>query len=279
MNSPVTPATKPLVGMYAFVKDHIVIVNAIVAASTTIVGVLDFLAPRLSIFPVLVYSLLIFLLALMLLAPVKENWARGIIRLFGFGQMPEDGPPLWRQPVWQFLVSLLVGVSVLGFTSVAKASEGGIMASQFPFVKGLQDNLQAIKHDTEEIKDRLGEIERSTPSPLCGEHFNVTKAAEALRNGDAAAADKVLKQSRLPAAVRQYSYDMAECAFLSPVSDDLRKTCSGKLWVATPEKDEQLFLLSYAANCGFYVYSKAGPEERETLVALVRRAAEIAKDL
>jgi hypothetical protein len=49
--------------------------------------------------------------------------------------------------------------------------------------------------------------------------------------------------------------------------------------LATPEKDEQLFLLSRDANCGFYVHSKAGPEERETLVAVVRRAAEIAKDM
>lgn len=279
MNSPVTPATNPLEGMYTFVKDHIATVNAIVAASTTVVGVLDFLAPHLSIVPFLVYSILAFLLALMLLAPIKENWARGIIRLFGFGRMVEDGPPLWRQPVWQFLVSLLLGVSVLGFTSVAKASEGGVMASQFPLVKGLQDNLQAILHNTEVIKDRLGEIERSTPPPLCGEHFNMTKAAEALRNGNAAGADEVLKRSRLPAAVRQYSYEMAECAFLSPVSDDLRKTCSGKLWVAKPDKDEQLYLESRNANCGFNVYSKAGPEERETLVALVRRAAEIAKEL
>ena len=34
----------PMDGLYAFVRDHLAIVNAIVVASATLVGVLDFLA-------------------------------------------------------------------------------------------------------------------------------------------------------------------------------------------------------------------------------------------
>lgn len=60
-------AKPPFADLYDFVKMHLVIVNCIVLASGTIVGALDFLAPRLSFIPAVVYSLTA-LLALSMLA-------------------------------------------------------------------------------------------------------------------------------------------------------------------------------------------------------------------
>jgi hypothetical protein len=63
----------PVEGLYAFVRAHVFVVNGIVVASTTLVGALDFLAPRLSLAPVIVYSMTAGLCLLMLLAAVAPD--------------------------------------------------------------------------------------------------------------------------------------------------------------------------------------------------------------
>ena len=46
----------PFEGLYGFVRGHLLIVNNVVLACGTLVGALDFLAPRLSLLPRLLYS-------------------------------------------------------------------------------------------------------------------------------------------------------------------------------------------------------------------------------
>jgi hypothetical protein len=58
--------------------------------------------------------------------------------------------PRWRRPAWQFATALLIVVSILGYASVAKAAQGGALASQFPAVRSLQETLltmdKAVAH-------------------------------------------------------------------------------------------------------------------------------------
>ena len=50
--TPATPAPgHPFEGLYGFVRGHLLIINNVVLACGTLVGALDFLAPRLSLLP------------------------------------------------------------------------------------------------------------------------------------------------------------------------------------------------------------------------------------
>lgn len=140
----------PFAGLYDFVKTHLVVVNGIVLASGTVVGALDFLAPRLSFMPAAVYSGTAVLAALMLgaaFAPSMISKAGSAIGL----SLSNGGVPLSRRPAWQFVVALLLGMTTLGFASVAKASEGGLLASRFPAAKEWQASLLGLRRDVAEI--------------------------------------------------------------------------------------------------------------------------------
>jgi len=146
------PQTKPLGGLYGFVRDHLAVVNGIVMASTTTVGVLDFLAPRVSIFPTVIYSITAALVLLMVTAAVIPRFVSKAIARFGLAETRLSSVPLWRSPAWQFAVTILLGVTIVGFASVAKASQGGLIASQFPAAKGLQETLLSLQRSTADIK-------------------------------------------------------------------------------------------------------------------------------
>ncbi len=140
----------PFAGLYDFVKTHLVVVNGVVLASGTVVGALDFLAPRLSFMPAAIYSATAALAALMLAAA----FAPALISKAGvaLGLTFADGEvPLWRRPIWQFVVALLLGMTTLGFASVAKASEGGLLVSRFPVAKEWQASLLGLRRDVAEI--------------------------------------------------------------------------------------------------------------------------------
>lgn len=142
----------PLEGLYGFVRNHLAVVNGIVMASTTTVGVLDFLAPRVSIFPTAVYSITATLVLLMVAAAVIPRFVGQAVARVGLTVTRLNPTPLWRSPAWQFAVTILLCVTIVGFASVAKASQGGLIASQFPEVRGLQETLLSLQRDNAEIK-------------------------------------------------------------------------------------------------------------------------------
>lgn len=61
------PVPNPLEGLYGFAKAHLLVINAVVLASGTLVSALDFLAPKLSGLPKVVYSATAALVVLMLI--------------------------------------------------------------------------------------------------------------------------------------------------------------------------------------------------------------------
>jgi len=151
MDSRATPQPIPLEGLYGFVRGHLVIVNAVAAASVTVVGVLDFLAPALSVLPRVVYSATAVLLCLMLISAIAPALAIRLISAAGFGaRLPSSGP-LWRRPAWQIVLAMLIGVTVLGFVSVAKASQGGLIASSVPAARSLQESLLGLRQGVADI--------------------------------------------------------------------------------------------------------------------------------
>jgi hypothetical protein len=139
-------------GLYGFVRNHLAVVNGIIMASTTAVGMLDFLAPRVSIFPTAIYSITAALVLLMVAAAVVPRFVGRAVARLGLTITRSNPTPLWRSPVWQFAVTILLCVTIVGFASVAKASQGGLIASQFPAARGLQETLLSLQRDNAEIK-------------------------------------------------------------------------------------------------------------------------------
>lgn len=150
-------AARPFAGLYEFVKTHLVVVNGIVLASTTFVGAMDFLAPRLPVVPTVVYSATGLVVLLMLTAALSPAAIGRLLGAFGLSRRGAEAGPLWRRPAWQFSVAILLAVTVLGFASVARASEGGIIAGKFPEARRLQESLLALGRDTADISRGVGE--------------------------------------------------------------------------------------------------------------------------
>ena len=149
LDAPARP--NPLDGLYAFVRGHILILNNVVVAAATLVGALDFLAPRLSLAPVIIYSMTACLSLLMLLAAVAPGFVGRLISTVGGAGGLGGSTPLWRRPAWQVAFAILMAVSIIGFSSVAKASQGGLIASQFPAARSLQDSLLSLRRDVGDI--------------------------------------------------------------------------------------------------------------------------------
>ena len=89
---------------------------------------------------------------LMLLAAFAPGAAARLISAAGGAAGLGGSMPLWRRPAWQIAMAILLAVSIIGFSSVARASQGGLIASQFPAAKSLQDSLLGLRRDMADIK-------------------------------------------------------------------------------------------------------------------------------
>lgn len=142
----------PLAALYDFSRGHLIAINNVILSSATLVGVLDFLAPRLSLAPVIIYSMTACLALLMLLAAVAPGFVGRLISAVGGAGGLGGATPLWRRPAWQVAFAILLAVSIIGFSSVAKASQGGLIASQFPAARSLQEQLLGLRRDVADIR-------------------------------------------------------------------------------------------------------------------------------
>lgn len=177
-NATAATPSNPLQGLYDFARGHVLIANSLVTASGTIVALLDFFGPKLSFMPRVVYSSTGLLVIAMLLSAFFPRAARAALTRSGMASFPDGGKPLWRAPAWQFLTTLLLLVTLLGSFSVAKASSGGVIASQFESAKNLQAAILGTRADTQAIKtgvdsanaklDRIAEaVDPDNPADKC----------------------------------------------------------------------------------------------------------------
>lgn len=144
-------AGEPLAGLYGFVKTHLVVVNAVVVASASFVAAMDFLAPKLAVVPTLVYSATGALVLLMLAAAFAPGLVGRLFASLGFSARRDGRVALWRRPAWQFSTAILIGITAIGFASVARASEGGLIAGRFPAAREWQESLLALSKNTADI--------------------------------------------------------------------------------------------------------------------------------
>lgn len=145
-----TPNGHPFEGLYEFVRTHLLVVNSLIAFSCALVAALDFLAPKLWMLPRITYACTAALATAMLLAAFMPGLA-GRIQARFLGSKPSE-IPLWRRGGWQFMFVALSAVSIVGFASAAKASQGGILASTFGPVRNLQEQLLSLGADVAAVK-------------------------------------------------------------------------------------------------------------------------------
>ena len=202
ISKPASP--NPLSGLYEFVRAHLLIANNLALAAATLVAALDFLTPRLSLAPAIVYSATVALLLLMVAAAAAPALIRRLISATGYGDAGNDLLPLWRRPDWQFAVAILLGVSVLGWASVAKAGQGGLIASSSPAARSFQERLLGVEGDVAAIKmgvdsanGKLNGLVADSRDPqreLVARGYDPAYGlAKALRAGDARAVDLFVK--------------------------------------------------------------------------------------
>ena len=151
MATPNTQSESPVSGLYGFVRNHLATVNGLVLASGTVVALLDFLAPRVSVLPRVIYSITFGLVVLMVLAAVAPAMVGRALAALGLAFTRSDSTPLWRKPAWQAAVTLLALIIAVGYASVAKASQGGLIASASPAVRSLQEDFLAMRGEVSEI--------------------------------------------------------------------------------------------------------------------------------
>lgn len=151
MTTATTVSAQPLTGLYAFVRDHLSVFNGVMLASGTLVAVLDFLGPRFSVLPKIVYSATLAIVLLMIAAAFAPALVGRILAAVGLTAGRDDLVPLWRKPLWQITIVLLSVVTVVGFASVARANQGGLLASNSTSVKSWQDAFLSLKADVAEV--------------------------------------------------------------------------------------------------------------------------------
>ena len=197
-----------------FVRERIVPINAVIALSVTLSLVLDFLAPKAPYLAWFSYALAGLVLACMLAELVAPVWvghwldrsskgASGLLKRLWMGYRPA-----WRSPAWQAVAVVTCSVLVLGQVSKAKAAEGGILASQFSSLQGVQAAWLDLKKDTQAIKQGVDEINAKVDGLKSdGTYYD---AANAIQNGDVAAAKAFMDKGQpLPPANTAKDYTLA----------------------------------------------------------------------
>lgn len=144
---------RPFEGLYGFIRDHLSMVNGVVLFSSTLVAAIDFLSPKLAGVPTVIYSLTAMLVVAMLAAAAFPVALGKVLSRLGIG-MKQGDMPLWKRPAWRLCLLGLLGVSLVGFATVAHASQGGLIASGIPAARSLQESLLGLSRDVADI--RLG---------------------------------------------------------------------------------------------------------------------------
>lgn len=239
----------PLRGLYGFVREHLAIVNGLVLTAGSVVAVLDFLAPRFKLLPLIVYSAtagVVVLMAVAAVAPVLVSKALGAIGLaFGRG----DGAPLWRRPLWQATFAVLCLATLAGFASIAKADQGGLVASRWAAARELQVSLLGVQaqlggigggvRQANEKLDLLVAESRDPQKELGARGFRYDDGgfAQAIRQGDlravslfAQAGYRATSQSPLSVLLRSEPWEPALAAALRPAMFRGEEACKQSVY-------------------------------------------------
>ena len=141
--------------VFEFVRERIVLINAVFVFSGALVVALDLVAPKesyfvavgvslASVFVLLLFADLIFPEALHVLKPIRGLW---------MGQSR-----IWRSAAWQFLLASSLLILGLGAYFKAKVETDIVLAHQFEPVGVLQQKLLSTQIDLRDIKVALNAV-------------------------------------------------------------------------------------------------------------------------
>lgn len=148
------PNPEPFFALKNFVRNHVVVVNAIILSSTFVVAVLDFFFSQRPEIGLIIYIATGVLTGILLLAALFPAFGRRIELLcFGSEASGRNAGAL------QLTAVVLALTTVLGFVSLAKASEGGQIASSFPGLKDLQDSIVGVRGDLAVIRTKVDDVQ------------------------------------------------------------------------------------------------------------------------
>lgn len=161
---------KPPKPFFEFIRERVVPVNAVIVLSGFVVAALDFLAPRapyLKSLGIALSGLVLMMMVLELGFPAQvDKWIKATSKgLPAFlNRMRMGHASSLHSPAWQVLGVIAVVVFGLGQASAAKASVGGLLASQFPSIASLQSTMLGMRDDLKDIKEKLKNVKQETSS-------------------------------------------------------------------------------------------------------------------
>lgn len=139
--------------MYAFVKDHLLPVNAVLVLATLVAGALDFMRKTYPSLGLTVYVIATGLAVLVLVAglvPVKHKDA-------AVGDTMER---LGRRPGWRVVVTLMALITCMGWASYATAGQRGLLAEASPIVAGWQDALFSVQAGVNQVNESIDKVRK-----------------------------------------------------------------------------------------------------------------------
>lgn len=166
----------------AFIREHLVPLNNIVLLAGSSVAALDFLAPRLSILPKIVFGATgAFSVVLLLAAFTPGLLNRAVAALL----RATEGKALRSSPPWQISVVMLALITLMGGVSIAKADSGGLIASSSPTLSAWQSSLLGIEAQTAAIRQGTDQANQKLDS-LAGKIASPSFAGDACPTIDCA---------------------------------------------------------------------------------------------
>lgn len=238
---------RPFEGLYGFIRNHLSMVNGVVLFASTLVATIDFLSPKLAGLPTVIYSLTAMLVVAMLAAAAFPVAMGKVLSKLGIG-MEEGSMPLWKRPAWRLCLLGLVGVSLVGFATVAHASQGGLIAGSIPAARSLQESLLEISRDVADIRQGVdaanakldalvaGSLDPQKDLVARGYAFDANGLMKAIKQGDrnavalfVRAGYRVDKQGPLSVLINgSHPWDEEVAALLSPAMFENQEACKAR---------------------------------------------------
>ena len=252
MDQATAPEPRLFAGTAAFIKDHLIPVNTVIAFSVFMVAGLDFLKPLAPGIVLAIYSATgILALALFLAGAMPARVAGSTEEAVARGGKTRR---LHRSPAWALGTALLTLITLFGWCSHAKAGDKGFIAGNWGAARSLQaalGDLQGrvaeVQRGTDTANAKLDEVlsKQTSPSPSAGgDACPDFQCALGMGASEAALKRLLDRGAQLP----------TDPAFIGSTFDRIIKARSG----------------SRMAVAGIYLDAKALPDinERAAMVAL-----------
>ena len=175
MDHTAQPQPRLLASTAAFVKNHLIPVNTVIAFSAFMVAGLDFLKPLAPGLVLAIYAGTGLLAVALLLAGVLPSPASRSIAEAGHSERARRR--IARGPAWALGIALLALITLFGWCSHAKAGDKGFIAGNWDAARALQATLgdlrgrvDAVQASADTANAKLDEVlaKQTTPSPSAG---------------------------------------------------------------------------------------------------------------